>query len=365
MNTFGVALRVSTFGESHGKGIGCVIDGIPAGLRIDEEFIHSQMLLRQGGRNAYATARKEADEVEILSGVFNGVSTGAPIGLYIANNASKSKDYENIKDIFRPSHADFTYFHKYGIRDYRGGGRASARESALRVASGAIAKLLLQEFGITVYGGIIGVGGIQTSRLDFSLQDFARAQDDEIFALDENLAQAQKDCVLNAKRAHDSVGGVALIKAFGVPIGLGEPLYHKLDSAIGALMLGLNGVKAVEIGSGQQASTMQGSEYNDCMDSRGFITNHSGGVLGGISNGEEIIVRVYFKPTPSISLPQSTQDVQAQVQTCEVKGRHDPCIAIRGSVVTQAQLALILADLLLLNASAKLSHLKTIYAKDL
>lgn len=361
MNTFGVALRVSTFGESHGKGIGCVIDGIPAGLRIDEEFIRSQMLLRQGGRNAYATPRKEADEVEIISGVFNGISTGAPIGLFIANNASKSKDYENIKDIFRPSHADFTYFHKYGIRDYRGGGRASARESALRVASGAIAKLLLKEFGITVWGGIIGVGDIQSTHLDFSIKDFERALDCEIFALDESKAQLQKDRVLEAKRAHDSVGGVALLKAFGVPIGLGEPLYYKLDCAIGALMLGLNGVKAVEIGAGRESSTLKGSEYNDCMDSKGFMSNRSGGVLGGISNGEEIVVRVYFKPTPSISLPQSTQDTQGRVQTCEVKGRHDPCIAIRGSVVAQAQLALILADLLLLNASAKLSHLKKIY----
>lgn len=361
MNTFGTRLRVSTFGESHGKGIGCVVDGIPAGLRIDEDFIHAQMLLRQGGRNAYATARKEADEVEILSGVFNGVSTGAPIGLYIANSASKSKDYENIKDMFRPSHADFTYFHKYGIRDYRGGGRASARESALRVASGAIAKLLLQEFGVRIGGGIIGVGEIQSPRLDFGLSDFERAQECEIFALDENLSQAQKECVLEAKRARDSVGGVALIKAFCVPIGLGEPLYYKLDSAIGALMLGLNGVKAVEIGAGRESAMMKGSEYNDCMDSQGFMSNRSGGVLGGISNGEEIVVRVYFKPTPSISLPQSTQDTQGAVQTCEVKGRHDPCIAIRGSVVAQAQLALILADLLLLNASAKLSYLKKIY----
>lgn len=361
MNTFGDRLRVSTFGESHGKGIGCVIDGIPAGLAIDESFVREEMRLRQGGRTPYATQRKEPDEVEILSGVFEGKSTGAPIALFIPNLANKTKDYDNIKDIFRPAHADFTYFHKYGIRDYRGGGRSSARESAARVASGAIAKLLLKEFGINVCGGIVGIGGIESRRTDFSLQECQAARDSEIFALDTELESAQKQAIIDAKNTHDSVGGVALIKAFGVPVGLGEPLYDKLDSHIGAQMLGLNGVKAVEIGEGCNASKLKGSQNNDCMDDRGFVSNHSGGMLGGISNGEEIIIRVHFKPTPSIFIPQDTQDIHGNVVRSHIKGRHDPCIAVRGSVVAQSHLALILADMLLANATSTMAHLQAIY----
>ena len=266
-----------------------------------------------------------------------------------------------IKDIFRPSHADFTYFHKYGIRDYRGGGRSSARESAVRVASGAIAKLLLREFGITIGGGIIGIGGIESKRVDFSLKECQAARDSEIFALDSTLESAQKQAITEAKNTHDSIGGVALIKAFGVRVGLGEPLYDKLDSHIGAQMLGLNGVKAVEIGEGCNASKLKGSQNNDCMDSQGFVSNHSGGMLGGISNGEEIVIKVHFKPTPSIFLPQDTQDVQGNLVRSLIKGRHDPCIAVRGSVVAQAHLALILADMLLANATSTMAHLQAIY----
>ncbi|MCI7484851.1 chorismate synthase [Helicobacter sp. 10-6591] len=360
MNSFGMRLRVQTFGESHGVGIGCVIDGVPAGLVIDEEFIAQEMRLRQGG-GVYATPRREADSVEILSGVFEGKSTGACIALFIRNTANKSADYEEIKDIFRPGHADFTYFQKYGIRDYRGGGRSSARESAVRVASGAIAKLLLKEFGISVGGGILGIGGVVSSRTDFSNQECAQALDSQIFALDTSLEQAQKEVIKAARAKGDSVGGVALLKAFGVPIGLGEPLYGKLDSQIGALMLGLNGVKAVEIGEGVRASGMLGSAHNDCMDTQGFLSNHSGGMLGGISTGEEICVRVHFKPTPSIFIAQDTQDIQGRGVKAVIKGRHDPCIAVRGSIVAQSQLALILADLLLCNASATLRNLKNLY----
>ncbi|PAV00961.1 chorismate synthase [Helicobacter sp. TUL] len=363
MNTFGNRLRISTFGESHGRGIGCVIDGIPAGLAIDEAFMREEMCLRQGGRTLYATQRKEPDEIEILSGVFEGKSTGAPIALFIPNLANKSKDYDNIKDIFRPAHADFTYFHKYGIRDYRGGGRSSARESAARVASGAIAKLLLKEFGIVVGGGIIGIGGIESMRTDFSLLECQKALDSEIFALDTTLESSQKQAILEAKNAHDSVGGVALIKAFGVPVGLGEPLYDKLDSHIGAQMLGLNGVKAVEIGEGCNASKLKGSQNNDCMDNKGFISNHSGGILGGISNGEEIIIKVHFKPTPSIFIPQDTQDIYGNVVRSQIKGRHDPCIAVRGSIVAQAQLAIILADMLLANATSTMANLHKLYTR--
>ncbi len=356
MNTFGQALRVTTFGESHGVGIGAVVDGLPAGLEIDEDFIASEMLRRAGGQNLYSTQRKEADEVKILSGVFGGRTTGTPLGFFIQNSANKSSDYDSIKTLFRPGHADWTYFHKYGIRDYRGGGRSSARETSARVAAGAIAKLLLKSFGITLQSGILNIGTIQGKTIDF-----CNASKSEIFALDKQVETAQKEAILKAREAHDSLGGVALIKASGVPCGLGEPLYYKLDSAIGALMLGLNGVKAVEIGDGIESAKVRGSQNNDAMNQEGFVSNHCGGILGGISNGEEIVLRVHFKPTPSIFLPQSTQDIQGNVVQCEIKGRHDPCIAVRGSVVCEASLALILADMLLLNATSKLENLQKIY----
>lgn len=356
MNTFGEALKVSTFGESHGEGIGGVIDGLPAGLEIKEEFIASEMLRRAGGRNLYATQRKEADEVKILSGVFEGKTTGTPLGFFIQNSASKSSDYRAIKNLFRPGHADFTYFQKYGIRDYRGGGRSSARETSARVAAGAIAKLLLGEFGITLQSGILNIGTIFGEEIDFE-----NAKKSEIFALDKRAETAQKEAILQAREAHDSLGGVALISAKGVPYGLGEPLYYKLDSAIGALMLGLNGVKAVEIGLGTEAAKVRGSQNNDEMGQKGFLSNHCGGILGGISNGEEVIVKVHFKPTPSIFLPQSTQDTRGNAVCCKIKGRHDPCIAVRGSVVCESSLALILADMLLLNTTSKLENLKKIY----
>ncbi|MDY4426160.1 MAG: chorismate synthase [Helicobacter sp.] len=356
MNTFGEALKLTTFGESHGAGIGGVLDGLPAGLTIDEDFIAQEMQRRQGGRNLFSTQRKEADKVEILSGVFEGKTTGTPLGFFIHNSASKSSDYTNIKDIFRPGHADFTYFHKYGIRDYRGGGRSSARETSARVAAGAIAKCLLNEFGITLRSGIFSIGEIECQRIDFNF-----AKESEIFSLDKDKEESQKEAILRAKNSHDSIGGVALVSAINVPIGLGEPLYYKLDSAIGALMLGLNGVKAVEIGSGTKASKMQGSLHNDSIAPNGFSSNHSGGILGGISNGEEIYFKVHFKPTPSIFIPQETINIQNEKHTCVIKGRHDPCIAIRGSVVCESMLALILADMLLLNATSKLENLKKIY----
>ncbi|MBD5165170.1 chorismate synthase [Helicobacter sp.] len=356
MNTFGQALRVTTFGESHGVGIGAVVDGLPAGLEIDEGFIASEMLRRAGGQNLYSTQRKEADEVKILSGVFEGKTTGTPLGFFIQNSASKSSDYDSIKSLFRPGHADWTYFCKYGIRDYRGGGRSSARETSARVAAGAIAKLLLKSFGITLQSGILNIGAICGKAIDFQ-----NAEKSEIFALDKQAESAQKEAILKAREAHDSLGGVALIKASGVPCGLGEPLYYKLDSAIGALMLGLNGVKAVEIGDGIESAKVRGSQNNDAMNQEGFMSNHCGGILGGISNGEEIVLKVHFKPTPSIFLPQSTQDTQGNVVQCEIKGRHDPCIAVRGSVVCESSLALILADMLLLNATSKLENLQKIY----
>ena len=356
VNTFGLRLCVSTFGESHGRAIGCIIDGLPAGLKVDLDLLQNELNRRKGGQNIYSTQRKEADCAEILSGEFEGFTTGAPLALIVANQNTKSKDYENIKDIFRPSHADFTYFHKYEVRDYRGGGRASARESVVRVAAGAFAKMLLNEFDIKVQSGILGIGGILAKQISFD-----NALKSEIFSLDSNVEEAQKKAIESARENHDSIGGVALISAQNVPKGLGEPLYYKLDSAIGAMMMGLNGVKAVEIGSGIESSALFGSQNNDFIDERGFVSNHSGGILGGISNGDEIVIKVHFKPTPSIFQPQRTIDKNGREVTLNLKGRHDPCIAIRGSVVAESQLALILADMLLLNASSKMEHLRKIY----
>ncbi|TLD85283.1 chorismate synthase [Helicobacter sp. MIT 11-5569] len=357
MNTFGQALRVTTFGESHGCGIGGVIDGLPAGISIDTDFIDKEMQRRAGGQNLYSTQRKEADKVEILSGVFEGKTTGTPLGFFIQNSANKSKDYDSIKNLFRPGHADFTYFQKYGIRDYRGGGRSSARETAARVAAGAIAKLFLGHFNIKVQSGILNIGEIEAQNIDFNY-----AKNSEIFALDCNVESLQKEMIMQARNAHDSIGGVALIQASGIPAGLGEPLYYKLDSAIGALMLGLNGVKAVEIGNGIESAQLLGSKNNDQMNEQGFLSNNCGGILGGISTRDSISIKVHFKPTPSIFLPQSTQDIQGNAVECNIKGRHDPCIAVRGSIVCESQLALILADMLLLNATSKLESLQRIYA---
>ncbi|PAF43215.1 chorismate synthase [Helicobacter sp. 11S02596-1] len=360
MNTFGERFALTTFGESHGSGIGCVVDGVPAGLKIDTQFIAEELSRRQGGRNIYATARKESDEVEIISGVFEGTSTGAPIGLLVQNSDMKSKDYESIKSIFRPGHADWSYHQKYGIRDYRGGGRSSARESVARVAGGAIAKMLLSEIGVICESGIYAIGEIEAKDLDFT-----NARTSEIFALDSGVEEKQKALIKKARNAHDSVGGVAIIRARGkdgkMIAGLGEPMYHKLDGAIGGAMMGLNGVKAVEIGAGCAASRMFGSQNNDPMDKNGFLSNHSGGILGGISSGNEIVVKVYFKPTPSIFLEQKTLDMNGENAICALRGRHDPCIAVRGSVVCESMLALVLADMVLLNLGAKMENIKKIY----
>ena len=301
MNTFGHRFRFTTFGESHGKALGCIVDGVPAGIKIDEEFIQNEMDRRKPGQNKYATARKEGDVVEILSGVFEGITTGTPISMVIFNENQKSSDYSNVKDLFRPGHADFTYFNKYGTRDYRGGGRSSARETACRVAAGSIAKLMLAELGIKVQSGICEINGIKAENYDFS-----KVSESEIFALDKEVEQAQKDAILEAKNSHNSVGGVALINVTNVPIGLGEPLYFKLDSQIANAMMGINAVKAVEIGDGMLSAKVKGYDNNDQIRANGFKTNHSGGMLGGISNGDDINVKVYFKSTPSIFIPAGT-----------------------------------------------------------
>ena len=356
MNSFGKRFVFTTFGESHGKALGCIVDGVPAGLPIDEAFIQSELDRRKPGQNAYATSRKEGDVVEILSGVFEGVSTGTPIAMVIFNTNQKSKDYSNIKDLFRPGHADFTYFHKYGIRDYRGGGRSSARETAARVAAGAIAKLMLKELQIEVESGVLSIDGIEAQKFDFK-----KAKESEIYALDSDIEPQQKEAVLKAKNAHDSVGGVALVKIKNAPIGLGEPIYYKMDAVLADAMMSINAVKGVEIGEGMHASMLKGSQNNDQIAKEGFLSNHSGGILGGITNGDEIDIKVYFKPTPSIFQEQQTIDIHGNEVTCELKGRHDPCVAIRGSIVAESMAALVVADMLLLNLGKKVSDLQKIY----
>ena len=344
MNRFGIRFSFSTFGESHGKAIGCLVDGVPAGLEIDEGFIQGELDRRKPGQNAYATARKEADSVEILSGTFEGKSTGTPIAMVIYNTDQKSRDYSNIKDVFRPGHADFTYWHKYGIRDYRGGGRSSARETAARVAAGAIAKLMLNQLGITVRSGVSEIAGIAAKQCDF---DYAPTS--EIYALDEAVEQAQKDAVLAAKERHDSVGGIVRLNITGLPAGLGEPLYYKLDALLADAMMGINAAKAVEIGDGIQSVRENGSTNNDPIRRDGFESNHAGGILGGISNGDDVNLSVYFKPTPSIFMEQHTVTTANEEVDFALKGRHDPCVAIRGSVVCEAMAAITLADMVLLN----------------
>ena len=356
MNTFGQKFRFTTFGESHGVALGCIVDGVPAGVKIDLDFIQSEMDRRKPGQNKLQTARKEDDKIEILSGTFEGLSTGTPIAMVLYNGNQKSRDYDNVKDLFRPGHADFTYFHKYGIRDYRGGGRSSARETSARVAAGAIAQLILKDLNINVYSGICNIEGIKSETFDWEY-----AKTSEMYALDKNKEEEQKNAILNAKNSHNSVGGVVALKATNVPAGLGEPIYYKLDSVLADAMMSINAVKAIDIADGIESVTLTGKENNDQIRDEGFKTNHSGGILGGISNGDDIEMQVYFKPTPSIFIEQETVNTSNENVNYNLKGRHDPCVATRGSVVAQSMMAIVLVDMLLLNMGAKMDHLEKIY----
>jgi len=319
MNTFGRNLRITSFGESHGRALGAVIDGCPAGIPLDETDIQPLLDRRRPGTSPLTSARKEADRTEILSGVFEGKTTGMPIAMIFRNTDMKSKDYEALKEVFRPGHADFTYQEKYGIRDHRGGGRSSGRETVGRVAAGAIAMKILARAGITVSGKIHSVHG-KTS------------------------PKAIKNEILVAQNNGDSVGGIAEIVAKGCPAGLGDPVFGKLDALIAGAMMGIGAVKGVEIGDGFAVAQKYGSENNDAMTKKGFASNHAGGILGGISSGQEIVVRIAVKPTPSIERTQQTRDIHGNVVEISVKGRHDPCIVPRIIPVAEAMLALVLAD---------------------
>ena len=382
MNTFGKRFALSSFGESHGVAIGGVIDGMPSNVEINLEFLQAEMSKRKPG-GKYATNRKEDDELRILSGVFeeNGklFSTGASIGFVIENTSQHSKDYENIKELFRPGHGDFGYFAKWGIRDYRGGGRASARETAIRVAGGAFAQLLLNHFGIEVKSGVLSVGEIGVGSVGESgvssgyaeilgAVDFENAENSEIFALLPECEASQKELIKSCKDSGESVGASVLSVAKGLFAGLGEPMYDKLDSKIAEAMMSINGVKAVEIGAGVAASKLRGSENNDellpadngefgAMRAE-FGSNNAGGVLAGISSGADLVVLSHFKPTPSIFSEQRTINKRGEAVKFALVGRHDPCIGVRGSVVATAMMRLVLADMLLLGASSRLEMLK-------
>ncbi len=360
MNTFGTKLRFTSFGESHGRALGCVLDGMPAGVRFDEEFLQKELDKRKPGSSPFSSPRKESDKAQVLSGIFEGFTTGSPIALVIFNENAHSKDYENIKDLFRPAHADFSYFHKFGIRDHRGGGRSSARETVARVAAGALADMLLREFELEVESGVFSVGELR-SKLNESEFDFDFAEKSEIFCLDPGLEEDFKQEILKAKKAKDSVGAGVYTRVKNVFAGLGEVLYDKLDSKLAHALMGINAVKAVELGAGIRASQKRGSQNNDLLKDGVFLSNHCGGILGGISNGNLIELKSYFKPTPSIFKPQQTQNIFGENVLCELRGRHDPCVGVRGSVVATAMVRLVMADALLLNAGARLEHLKKIY----
>jgi chorismate synthase len=338
-NTFGEYFRVTTFGESHGAAIGCVVDGVRPGLSICAEDIQQELDKRRPGTNPHVSQRKENDRVEILSGIFEGKTTGAPIALLIRNHDARSHDYNVLKNIFRPGHADFTWWKKYGLRDWRGGGRASGRETAGRVAAGAIAQKVLGEHGIYIFAHVVSIGNIvaKTFEKDLALTHPLRCGD----PLAATLMQKKLEEVREQK---DSVGGVIEIVATGVPVGLGEPVFDKLESIIGAALLSIGGVKGVEFGDGFGLTTLHGSQSNDPITPEGFSSNHMGGILGGISNGEPIVVRIAVKPTASIGKPQRTVDIDNNPVDITVEGRHDPCLCPRIVPVAQAMVALALCE---------------------
>jgi chorismate synthase len=356
-NSFGEIFRFTTFGESHGVALGVVIDGVPAGIEFDEEFLIKELDRRRPGKNRFATARNESDTPEILSGVFEGKTTGTPIAIVIFNKNQKSRDYSNIKDLFRPGHADFTYYHKYGIRDYRGGGRSSARETAARVAAGAVAKMILKELNIKIKAGVLEIGGVRGEK-----EDFEYAKTSEIFALDKNYEEKWKNLIDKAKKEHNSLGGVVKLKIENLPVGLGEPIYYKLDNILASAMVSINAVKGIYIGN-SKAHKLTGLENNDEISKNGFLSNNAGGVLGGISNAESVEAEIYFKPTPSIFKNQKTIDIYGNEVNMKLQGRHDPIVAIRGSVVVEAMAACVAADMLLLNMTRRVEYIRKIYQK--
>jgi len=356
-NTFGNIFRVTTFGESHGQGIGLIIDGCPPGILIDENFIQHELERRKPGQSKIVTQRRENDLFVIQSGIFEGKSTGTPISIFIPNTDQKSKDYEHIANIFRPSHADFTYQQKYGIRDYAGGGRSSARETACRVAAGAIAKMILQSLDIKIYAFVSQVGNIKMD-LTSSI-DYEKIENNMVRCPDGDTAQKMVDLIMEIKKEGDTIGGMVTCHIYNCPPGMGAPVFDKLHADIGKAMLSINAVKGFEYGSGFECINMRGSEHNDQFENQeGNIrtkTNHSGGIQGGISNGMPINFNVAFKPVATIVQSQPTIDTEGNTAFAEGKGRHDPCVVPRAVPIVEAMAALVLVDHWLLQKTVKIN----------
>ncbi len=357
-NSYGNKFKITTFGESHGKAIGVTVDGCPAGLKIDEDFIQAELQRRKPGQSKITTQRKEEDRMEILSGVFEGVSTGTPIQLLIWNKDQKSKDYTHIAEKFRPSHADFTYQEKYGIRDYRGGGRSSARETAARVAAGAIAKMFLVEKGIAIQAYVSQVGSLGLKK-SYQELDLSTTEDNIVRCPDQEIAEKMITLIDNIRKDRDTIGGIITCVVKGVPPGVGEPVFDKLHAELAKAMMGINAVKGFEYGSGFEGVAMRGSEHNDSFVNEGgtikTTTNRSGGIQGGISNGEDIYFNVAFKPVATIMHDQESVDSKGEKTVVSGKGRHDPCVVPRAVPIVEAMAALVIIDQYLLNLTTKLA----------
>ncbi len=351
-NTFGNIFTLTTFGESHGEGVGGVIDGMPAGIAVDLDFIQSELDRRKPGQSKITTSRAECDKVEILSGVFEGRTTGCPIGFLVRNTNQHSHDYENVRNVFRPSHADFTYTQKYGLRDHRGGGRSSARETISRVVGGAFAKLALRQLSIDVTAYTSQVGDIAIGR-DYHQFDFTEIEKNPVRCPDPEAAKRMEELILSVKADGDTIGGVITCVIKGCPVGLGEPAFGKLHAALGGAMLSINAVKGFEYGEGFAGVSQRGSEQNDIFfNDNGVIStrsNHSGGIQGGISNGQDIYFRVAFKPVATLLREQPTVDKDGNETMLEVKGRHDPCVLPRAVPVVEAMAAMTILDYYLIN----------------
>ncbi|MPQ77116.1 chorismate synthase [Hydrogenovibrio sp. JE_KL2] len=339
-NTLGQNFRVTTFGESHGIALGAIIDGCPPGMELTEEDIQIELDRRKPGTSKHATARREDDKVQILSGVFEGKTTGTPIGLIIHNTDQRSKDYAKVAETFRPSHADYTYTQKYGIRDYRGGGRSSARETAMRVAAGAIAKKYLKErLGIEIKGYLSQLGPIKIEEVSWPFDN-----DNEYFCPSSEKREEIREYMDNLLKQKDSVGAKITIVARNVPVGLGEPVFDRLDADLAHALMSINAVKGVEIGDGFAVAAQRGTEHRDEMSPEGFLSNHSGGILGGISTGQDIVAHIALKPTSSIMTPGKSVNRDGEAIEMVTKGRHDPCVGIRATPIAEAKVALVLMD---------------------
>lgn len=356
MNSYGTLFRISTFGESHGPAIGVIIDGCPAGLKIDEAFIQSELDRRKPGQSKITTQRKEDDTFKILSGVFEGKSTGTPIAIVIENQDQRSKDYSHIQNTFRPSHADYTYETKYGVRDYRGGGRSSARETAARVAAGAIAKMLLNNAGVYVNAYVSQVGDLKAPH--YSQLDFTKTEDNIVRCPDADTAEKMIALIDQVRLDRDTIGGCVTCVIKNTPVGLGEPVFDKLHAELGKAMLSINAVKGFEYGSGFDGVTLRGSIHNDEFYNDGTRirtkTNYSGGIQGGISNGEDIYFNVAFKPVATIMQDQPSVDKEGKETIVAGKGRHDPCVVPRAVPIVEAMAALVVADFLLRSRASKI-----------